>query len=136
MEQTESSKTKLVCVVDDDANIREIYSAKLHAEGFDVISAENGEDGIALIREKKPDIVLLDILMPVKNGFDVLEEMNEDPSIASIPVVILSNIDDEKSLKTAGKFDTRFYLIKSLTTPQKMVQIVREVLHWRKPPEA
>jgi len=123
------TKKKVVCVIDDDANIREIYAAKLHAEGFEVISAENGEDGIRLIRGKKPDIILLDILMPVKNGFDVLEEMNEDASIASIPVVILSNIDDEKSLKTAGKFDTRFYLIKSLTTPQKMVNIVREVLH-------
>jgi len=122
-------KVKLVCVIDDDDNIREIYSAKLNAEGFEVISAANGEEGIKLIREKKPNIILLDLLMPVKNGFDVLEEMKEDVAIASIPVVILSNLDNEQSLRTVGEFGTRFYLVKSLTSPQKIVNIVREVLH-------
>lgn len=123
------ANSKLICVIDDDPNIREIYCAKLQAEGYVVVSAENGEQGIKMVRECKPDLVLLDIMMPVKNGFDVLEEMQSDQTIASIPVIILSNIDDEKSLKSAGKFDTRFYLVKSLTTPQKVANIVREVLH-------
>ncbi len=120
---------KKVCIVDDEADIREIYSLKFESEGFRVISAANGEEGLKLMREQKPDVVLLDLQMPVKNGMDVLREMKEDESIGSIPVVILSNVSDEKTFAKVGKFETHFYIVKALTTPQKVVDIVHEVLH-------
>lgn len=120
---------KKVCIIDDDNDIREIYRLKFDLEQYDVSTAVNGEEGLKLIRTKKPDVILLDLLMPVKNGMEVLEELGADEQLAKIPVVILSNIDDENAFKKVGEFETRFYLIKSLTTPQKAVDIVREILH-------
>ncbi len=119
---------KRVCIIDDDNDIREIYIMKFGLEGFDAVGARDGEEGMRMIREKRPDIILLDLQMPVKNGVEVLEELSNDKSLSTIPVVVLSNIDNEEMFREVGKFETRFYLIKSLTDPQKTVDYVREVL--------
>lgn len=118
-----------ICLIDDDENLREIYSLTLNREGFDVHLAKDGEEGMALIRREMPAVILLDLQMPVKNGFDVLAELTADPVLKHIPVVILSNVDNEDTFKKVGKFETRFYLVKALTTPKKAVQIVKEILH-------
>lgn len=119
---------KKVCIIDDDADLREIYLMKFNQEGFDVSLATDGAEGMKIIREKKPDIILLDLQMPVKNGVEVLQELQADEELAQIPVIVLTNIDNEDSFKKIGEYETRFYLIKSLTTPQKAVDYVREVL--------
>jgi CheY-like chemotaxis protein len=119
---------KKVCIVDDDPDLREIYMRKFHQEGFDVVLAADGAMGIQIIRREKPDVVLLDLHMPVKTGIEVLQEIHEDPELKTIPIVVLTNIDNEDAFKEVGKFDTRFYLVKSLTTPQKAVDYVREIL--------
>ena len=121
---------RVVCIVDDDANIQEIYRIKFESEGFETVAALNGEDGLSLIRSQHPDVVLLDLQMPVKDGVEVLEALKRDPALSRIPVVVLSNQDNQESFKRIGELDaTRFYLVKSLTTPQKAVDVVREVLH-------
>ena len=119
---------KKVCIIDDDNDIREIYIMKFNMEGYDVSAAADGEEGLRVIREKKPDIILLDLQMPVKTGAEVLAEMYADPALSKIPVIVLTNLDNEDTFKEIGKFHTRFYLIKSLTTPQKAVDYVKEVL--------
>lgn len=119
---------KKVCIIDDDADLREIYLMKFNQEGFDVSLAVNGEEGMKSIREHHPDIILLDLQMPVKNGIEVLQELQADEVLQKIPVIVLTNIDNEDAFKEVGEFETRFYLIKSLTTPQKAVEYVREVL--------
>lgn len=119
---------KKVCIIDDDPNLREIYLMKFNQEGFDVSVAGNGEEGLKVIRATHPDIILLDLQMPVKNGIEVLQELDTDSELSKIPVIILTNIDHEEAYKEVGKFETRFYLIKSLTTPQKAVDYVNEVL--------
>jgi CheY-like chemotaxis protein len=127
MEQEIWAKKK-VCIIDDDPSVREIYLMKFNQEGFDVSLATDGAEGLRTIRKKRPDIVLLDLQMPVKNGIEVLEELHRDEELRKIPVIVLTNIDNEDSFKEVGKFETRFYLVKSLTTPQKAVDYVREVL--------
>ena len=119
---------KKVCIVDDDPSVREIYLMKFNQEGFDVSLATNGEEGLQVIRKERPDIILLDLQMPVKHGVEVLAELHQDAELRKIPVIVLTNIDNEDSFKEVGKFETRFYLVKSLTTPQKAVDYVREVL--------
>ena len=119
---------KKVCIIDDDPDLREIYLTKFNQEGFDVSLAVDGEEGLRIIREKHPDIILLDLQMPVKNGIEVLQELDKDEAFSKIPVIVLTNIDNEEAFKEVGKFETRFYLIKSLTTPQKAVDYVKEVL--------
>lgn len=122
-------QNRKVCIIDDDDSIREIYSVKFMAEDFDVLGAKDGQEGIDAIRKEQPDVILLDIQMPVKDGFDVLRELAADQVLRKIPVIILSNVDDEQAFKKIGEFSTHFYLIKSLVTPQKVVDTVREVLH-------
>lgn len=119
---------KKVCIIDDDADLREIYMMKFQHEGFDVVVAIDGEEGLKIIRQEKPDVILLDLHMPVKTGVEVLEEIRNDRELVKIPVVVLTNIDNEDAFKEVGKFETSFYLIKSLTTPQKAVDYVREIL--------
>lgn len=125
---TVAQPKKKICLIDDDADLREIYLMKFNQEGFDVSLGVDGEEGLKIIRETRPDIILLDLQMPVKSGIEVLRELESDPALASIPVIILTNIDNEDAFKEVGEFETRFYLIKSLTTPQKAVEYVREVL--------
>jgi len=122
-------KKKKVCIVEDDDNIREIYATALSASGFEITEALNGEDGILAITENNPDIILLDLQMPVKNGFEVMEFLQKDEKLSKIPIVVLTNADDQDSISKAGQFETRFYVVKALTTPQKIVGIVREILH-------
>lgn len=119
---------KKVCIIDDNDDIRSIYQTKFTTEGFDVVTAVNGEEGLATIYQSRPDVILLDIEMPVMNGIEVLKKLRKDPVVSRIPVIMLTNQDNEESFKTVGKFDTQFYIIKSLATPQKVVDIVREVL--------
>ncbi len=120
---------QLVCIIDDDANIRDIYQRKFLQSGYDVISGANGEEGLKAIRERKPDIILLDIQMPIKDGIEVIKELQADVDLRRIPVIILSNVDDEVMYKKIGNLDaTKFYLVKSLVTPQKVVNTVEEVL--------
>lgn len=123
-----SSAKKRVLLVDDEAYLREIYSLELSREGFDVLLATNGEEGLDAIRHERPDAILLDLQMPVKSGFDVLKSLGEDKKLRSIPVIILSNVDEEESFKKAGEFETHFYLVKALTTPTKVAKLLREVL--------
>ena len=128
--EAEATNGKLVCLIDDDANIRDIYERKFLQSGFDIVSAKDGEEGLRAIALNHPDIILLDIQMPVMGGMEVLKELKKDEDLVKIPVVILSNVDDEVVFSEIGKeYVTKFYLVKSLTTPQKVVGIVREILH-------
>jgi len=130
--ETPSAKNNFkqtVCIVDDDENILEIYKTKFEQSGYNVLTATNGDAGLTLVREQKPDILLLDIQMPVKNGVEVIREMCLDPELKNIPIIVLSNVDDEDMFREVGQLErTNFYLIKALTTPQKAVDIVQEVL--------
>lgn len=126
----ETKKTKLVCLIDDDENIRDIYQRKFLQSGFDVVSAKDGEEGLRIIVANHPDVILLDLQMPIMGGMEVLKELKKDEKLVKIPVVILSNVDDEVVFSEIGKeYVTKFYLVKALTTPQKVVSIVREILH-------
>ncbi len=130
MTEQDMWEKKKVCIIEDDQDIRDIYVMKFTQDGFNVSSAENGEVGMRVIRETRPDVILLDIQMPVKNGIEVLEELQSDPDkqLAKTPVIMLTNVDDDRIIRKIGGFETRFYLIKSLTTPQKAVDYVREVM--------
>lgn len=119
---------KKICLIDDDPDLREIYSLTLNREGYDVSLGKDGAEGLAMIREKHPDIILLDLQMPVKDGFAVLKELSADKKLSQIPVIILSNVDGEAAFRQAGEYETRFYLVKALTSPEKVAKVVREVL--------
>lgn len=123
---------KKVCIVEDDPSIREIYSVALEQAGFRVVSAGDGKEGFDVIKKELPDIALVDILMPGKNGLELIEMMQKDKQLLKIPVIILTNVEEEEMIKKAGKLQTKFYLVKSLFTPKKVVAITKEALANRK----
>ncbi|MDP2838252.1 MAG: response regulator [Candidatus Moranbacteria bacterium] len=99
MESKDVWEKKKVCIIDDDANIREIYLTKFNQEGFDVSLAMNGEEGLKVIRETKPDIILLDLQMPIMSGVEVLDALHKDLELSKIPVIVLTNIDHEDAFR-------------------------------------
>jgi len=124
-----SAEKRKVCIVDDEEDIREIYSVAFSQSGYEVVTARDGEEGLKVVREQKPDIALVDIMMPKMDGLEMIREMKKDPELAKVPIIVMTNIDDRKITAKAGKMDVYFYLVKSLFDPKKVVATVEEVLH-------
>lgn len=115
-----------VLLIEDDNLLIKLYKSKFEDEGFQVISAIDGIQGLELAKKEQPDVILLDILMPKLNGLSVLENLKHDESLRSIPVIMLTNLNSEELislLKGASE-----YLIKAKTDPSDVVNIVRQHL--------
>lgn len=122
-----STKPK-IAIIEDDAAISGMYSAKLTASGYEVKVGENGEIGLKLISEFHPDIVLLDLMMPVMNGLEVLQKLKDEPELTRAKIVVLSNMGDtETTAKIAGfKVDDR--IIKAELTPAQVEDRIKHLL--------
>ena len=117
-----------VLIVEEDAFLAEIYQKKFEMEGFKVSVAGNGEKGLADIKKKKPDIVLLDILLSKLDGFAVLEAAKADNSIKNIPIILLTNLGQKDDVRRGLDKGAAGYLIKTHFQPSEVVDKVREVL--------
>lgn len=105
-----------ILFIDDDNFLRKVYQAELSERGFDVVLAVDGDDGIAKAIETKPKLIILDLIMPKKNGFEVIADLQRNPDTRMIPVIVLSNLaqsDDQKHALDLGAVD---YLVKDNTT--------------------
>lgn len=116
-------------IIEDDVFLGEIYQKKFEMEGFKVSMANNGEKGLSDIKKKKPDIVLLDILLPKLDGFAVLEAAKADPSIKNIPIILLTNLGQKDDVQRGLDEGAADYLIKTHFKPSEVVDKVRKVLH-------
>jgi len=105
-------KRNKILIVEDEEILLGVLQKKLSAEGFEVAMARNGEEGLEKIREIKPDLVLLDIIMPKKDGFAVLEEMAAEKEMKNIPVIMISNSGQELELEKALKMGAKDFFIK------------------------
>jgi len=126
-EKAEGNKEN-VLIVEDDITLRDMYAERLRAEGFVVDVAGDGEEGLAHLARHKPDVMLLDLMMPKVNGFNVLDIMKTTPEYKGIPVIILTAlIQDENKLRglTSGASD---YIVKSETMPGEVIAKIRAVL--------
>lgn len=117
---------KRVAIIEDNRDIREMYSFKLKAGGFEVLEGEDGEAGLELIRKEKPDLVLLDIMLPKKDGFDILREINApDSGIKGLPVIVISNLSNREDFFEAKKLGAIDFLVKSECIPADVLKKVR-----------
>ncbi|MFH1643286.1 MAG: response regulator [Patescibacteria group bacterium] len=114
-----------ILVVEDDKFLRELITQKISNEGFDVVGAVDGEDGIKKIKEEKPDLVLLDLILPGIDGFEVLSQMKADPTVKSIPVIILSNLGQREDVERGIELGAKDYLIKAHFTPVEIIEKVK-----------
>lgn len=116
-----------ILIIDDEKEIIEIFKNKLGKSGHQVLSSPEGEEGIELAQKEKPDIVLLDIIMPQINGLDVLKKLKEDEETKNIPVYILTNLPPELGKTEARKLGAEKYLFKAENEPTKVVAMIEKL---------
>ncbi|KKQ41897.1 hypothetical protein A2907_02265 [Candidatus Azambacteria bacterium RIFCSPLOWO2_01_FULL_37_9] len=121
------NKIKIV-LVEDDQFLSKILILRLVEEGFDVVLADNGQDAAGVIKKENPNIVLLDLLLPKKNGFEVLEEIKLDAKINQIPVIILSNLGQQTDINKGLKLGAIDYLVKANFGIKDIVSKIKEHL--------
>lgn len=108
--------------------LMEMYTMKLSSEGFEVISAHDGKEAIEKIKDKKPDLIVLDILMPKMDGKEVLKKIKSQKELKTIPVIVLTNVGEQDSVKEVLNLGANDYLIKSNFTPDEVVEKVKEYI--------
>jgi twitching motility two-component system response regulator PilH len=121
-------KKKVVLVVEDDKFISSVHKNRLTQDGFEVIMAENGQEGISQAKKQKPDIILLDLIMPVMNGFDALKALKADDQLKDIKVVILSNLNQEEDRKRVMDMGAVDYIVKANVSFKEIIGAVKHHL--------
>jgi len=119
---------KKILVVEDENSLREMYQTKLLAEGYEVFVAYNGKMGLSLAELERPNLILLDILMPDVDGYDMLEQLKKTPSTKKIPVIIFSNLSQKEEIEKGFKLGAADFIIKTSVTPTEISQKVAKQL--------
>lgn len=119
---------KKVLLIEDEEMLSEMYKTKFEGEGFKFFRARDGEEGIELAKCEKPDIILLDIIMPKMDGFAVLKQLKADGDSKKAKIILLTNLGQEEDVRKGRSMGAEDYLIKANFTPAQVVAKVRKVL--------
>jgi len=119
---------KKILIIEDDKFLRELIAQKLIKEGYEVSEAVDGEEGLKKLKEEKPDLVLLDLILPGIDGFEVLARTREESTLSSIPVIILSNLGQKEDVEKGLKMGAVDYLIKAHFTPGEIIEKIKAAL--------
>jgi DNA-binding response OmpR family regulator len=117
-----------ILIIDDDPGIRGMYKATLESQGYNVQAAENGEKGLDLIEKEKPDLVLLDIMMPQVHGLHILDIIKATPEAKDIKVIMLTALSDEDTKKQAKDFGASDFIVKSETGMAEVLKRIDRAL--------
>lgn len=117
-----------ILLIEDDNFFAGIFSKKLEQGGFDVSVANSGEDGLKLMEKETPDLMILDLILPKMNGFEVLERVKASESTKNFPVLILSNLGQREDIDKCLALGAADYFIKAHVAPDELVNKVRDVL--------
>jgi CheY-like chemotaxis protein len=115
---------KKILIIEDEEILLDLLEKKLKNLGYDVFVARDGEAGLKVMRERVPDLILLDIIMPKMGGFEVMEEMKKEEKLKDIPVIIISNSGQPVELDRAKKLGAKDWLIKTEFDPQEVIEKV------------
>jgi DNA-binding response OmpR family regulator len=122
------AKSKSILLVEDDEFLAELYATKLNLEGFEVSLAVDGEKGLKMAKEVKPDLILLDIILPKMDGFEVLKAIKQDKTIEKIPVILLTNLSQKDEVKKGLDLGATDYLIKAHFMPSEVVKKIKQTI--------
>jgi CheY-like chemotaxis protein len=117
-----------ILIVEDEEIMMNLLQKKLSEEEYKIETAKNGEDALIQMKRNKPDLVLLDIIMPKVGGFEVMEQMSQDPELSDIPVIIVSNSGQPVELSRAKKLGAKDWLIKTDFEPKEVIDKVKKQL--------
>lgn len=122
-----------ILIAEDDVAISKLYDKKFESSGYEVILAGNGKEAYDRAKKELPDIILLDIMMPVMNGFEALKHIKKDEKTKAIPVIILSNYGELPNVTSGFNMGAEDYLIKVEMEPEDVVDTVERVLSTKQP---
>lgn len=132
--QTDDSalnRTRRILLVEDDNSLAAVYETRLQAEGFEVRRVQNGEDALAAAIEYKPDLILLDVMMPKVSGFDVLDILRQTPETANVKVIMLTALSQDSDKQHAEHLGVDDYLVKSQVVIADVVERIKHHLGMR-----
>jgi len=112
---------KKILIIEDEDILRNLLEEKLKQKGYDVSVAKDGQEGLSVMPKIMPDLILLDIIMPKVNGFEVMEKMQKSPNLKEIPVIIVSNSGQPVEIDRAKKLGVKDWLIKTQFDPQEVI---------------
>jgi DNA-binding response OmpR family regulator len=122
-----------VAIVEDDLSLQNMYKIKLEIDGFTVFTADNGRQGLKVIEANMPDLVLLDLRMPIMSGDEMLTQLRTHEWGSSIRVIVLTNISKDEAPQSLRFLGVDRYIVKAHSTPAQVVEIIQEVLGITKP---
>lgn len=129
MANNENNEKKIsILIVEDDKFLRELLVRKLETVGFQTSAAVDGQEALVKIKEELPQIILLDLVLPGIDGFEVLKQIKEDDKTNKIPVIILSNLGQREEVERGIKLGAADYLIKAHFTPEEIIEKVKGIL--------
>jgi len=117
-----------VLLIEDEKEVAELYRLKLSLDGYEVITAENGEEGLERAFSEKPDLIFLDIKMPKMDGFEALKKLRSNEKTKNVPILILSNFDEQELIEKGMTLGANEYLIKSQFTPEGISKKIKDWL--------
>lgn len=119
---------KTILLIEDDPFLIDIYATKLKETGFSVKVAHDGEEALKKAREEKPDLVVLDIVLPKIDGWEILKEIKSEEELKDLKIIILSNLGQKEEVEKGIKLGARKYLIKAHYTPSQIVEEIQKIL--------
>lgn len=119
---------KKILLVEDEPALQESFKIAFAGKEYELVQALDGEEGLARMRAEKPDLVLLDLVLPKKHGFEVLKEMRSDAALKNLPVIVLTNLENSEDVEKALELGATTYLVKANYSLEEVVQKVEEAL--------
>ena len=119
---------KKILLIEDDPFLIDIYTTRLKEEGFKIDVARDGKTALDKIKKTIPDLLILDIILPKVDGWDLLEKVRKDPKLKEIKVIILSNLSEEEDVEKGFKLGVIMYFIKAKFTPSEVVKEINKIL--------
>lgn len=129
---SESKEQTTILLAEDDRFVSDIYKRKLTLDGYRVLHAQDGREALRFMDQEVPDLVLLDIMMPVIDGMEVLEKMKGDARLKKIPIIMLTNLAEKEHIERSTSLGANGYIVKAHFTPSEVTAKVREVLEKQK----
>lgn len=130
-QQVQNPSGPTVLIVEDDVSLAKMYSIKFRNEMFSVLVANDGAKGLQLAASGKPNIILLDMMLPKYSGIEFLEQLQQHSHAAPVPILALSNLTDKQEVDRAMKLGVKEYLVKAMNTPEDVVNKVKQYLYPR-----
>lgn len=119
---------KKILIIEDDSFLQGLASRKLKADGFEVLNAGNHTEAFAVLEKENPNIILLDLLLPEVDGYEILKKVRENPKTKDIPVIVFSNLSEEKDIKKAQDLGIIDFMVKSNFTLDELAQKIKETV--------